>query len=354
MTRDLNNLDDMIRAGMATPSSTMTKVADAFRVRMTANMRRANHPAVDLQFVPTEQEAVIRPEELTDPIGDDLFRPTPAITHRYPDRVILHATQTCEVYCRFCFRREAVGDDGQLTATEFEAAVTYLRNTPQIREVILTGGDPMILSPRRLKDMLDALSAIPHIDVIRFHTRVPVVAPHKITDALLSALDIRPAVFVVIHTNHAAELTPEAEAALRRLVRSGTPLLSQSVLLRGVNDTVEALGDLFRALLRNRVKPYYLHHCDLARGTSHFRTTIAEGQALMRALRGNMSGIALPTYVLDIPGGHGKMPIGPDYVSRASDGIYRVTDYRGVIHDYSDPARWLDTNTEQHQNKKRT
>ncbi|MCJ8139093.1 lysine-2,3-aminomutase-like protein [Falsirhodobacter halotolerans] len=338
MTRDLNTLEDMVQAGLAAPSPTMTQVSQAFRVRMTRNMRQADHPAVDAQFVPTEDEARIRPEELVDPIGDDAFRPTPALTHRYPDRVILHATQTCEVYCRFCFRREAVGQDGHLSAEDFEAALHYLRDTPQIREVILTGGDPMILSPRRLRQMLDALAAIPHIDVIRFHTRVPVVAPQKITDDLLDTLDIRPAVFVVVHTNHAAELTPEAEAALRRLVRSGTPLLSQTVLLRGVNDTVEALSDLFRALLRNRVKPYYLHHCDLARGTSHFRTTIAEGQALMRGLRGHMSGIALPTYVLDLPGGHGKMPIGPGYVERADAGVYRITDYRGVIHDYRDPG----------------
>ncbi|WP_045388640.1 lysine-2,3-aminomutase-like protein [Falsirhodobacter sp. alg1] len=338
--RAIESLSDLQRAGLIpAPTSTLQDVADTFRIRMTPEMHKAGDAAVNAQFVPTEAEAVIRPEELYDPIGDAAFSPTAGLTHRYPDRVILHSTQTCEVYCRFCFRREGVGQEGALPDADMEKVLAYLRETSAVREVILTGGDPMVLSPRRIARLMQALAAIPHVDVIRFHTRVPVVAPQRITEALIEALDVRPAVFVVVHTNHAAEITEAASEALRRLTRAGIPLLSQSVLLRGINDDAQVLADLFRTLVRNRVKPYYLHHCDLARGTSHFRTTIAEGQKLMQTLRGDLSGIAMPTYVIDIPGGHGKVPLVSDYLTRTGTGRYRITDWRGGVHDYADPPR---------------
>ncbi|MFN4131441.1 MAG: KamA family radical SAM protein, partial [Paracoccaceae bacterium] len=208
--------------------------------------------------------------------------------------------------------------------------------TPAIWEVILTGGDPLVLSARRIADLVARLAAIPHVGVLRLHTRVPVVAPDRITDALIAALRQHPSVWIVVHTNHADELTEAACAALTRLADAGVPLLSQSVLLRGVNDSANALEALFRALIRLRVKPYYLHHCDLARGAGHFRTTIAEGQAIMAALRGRLSGTALPTYVLDIPGGYGKVPIGPDYLTQEGQG-WRVKDPNGKTHQYNDP-----------------
>nr|WP_164876132.1 lysine-2,3-aminomutase-like protein [Falsirhodobacter deserti] len=346
---------DLVRDGLIhaeTPD--LQAVADGFRIRMTDAMRDADDPGVAAQFVPTAAELTIRPEELHDPIGDATFSPTPGLTHRYPDRVILHATQTCEVYCRFCFRREAVGEDGSLSAAELDGIIAYLAAHPHIHEVILTGGDPMVLSARRLAHLIDRLTAIPHIDVIRFHTRVPAVAPHRIDDRLLQALRGR-TVFVVVHTNHPAELTPDACAALARLSDAGVPLLSQTVLLRGVNDDAGTLARLFRGLLRNRVKPYYLHHCDLARGTSHFRTTIAEGQAIMSALRGNLSGIGMPSYVLDIPGGHGKVPLTRDHAEDLGGGHWRITDWRGNLHDYADPERQpLDTKREHGQNKSGT
>jgi lysine 2,3-aminomutase len=310
-------------------------VVDQFRLRITPAMAQTD-PGVARQFVPSLNELLIRAEELADPIGDRVHEPSPGLTHRYPDRVILHATQTCEVYCRFCFRRETVGSEGHLPEEDLHKALDYIAATPAIWEVILTGGDPMVLSPRRLKSLIDRLAAIPHVEVVRFHTRVPVVAPDRITPELVAALQTRPAVYVVVHTNHPAELTPAARAALARLSGAGIPLLSQTVLLKGVNDSAEVLEALFRGLIRNRVKPYYLHHADLAKGTSHFRTSIAEGQALMAALRGRISGICLPTYVLDIPGGHGKVPIGPGYVTPGEGPLHHVTDPNGGQHLYSD------------------
>lgn len=340
----VTSLPDLVAAGLtsAAEAEGLGPVVDQFRLRITPEMAQAE-PGVARQFVPSLNELLIRAEELADPIGDRVHEPAPGVTHRYPDRVILHATQTCEVYCRFCFRRETVGSEGHLPEEDLQKALDYIAATPAIWEVILTGGDPMVLSPRRLKSLIDRLSAIPHVEVVRFHTRVPVVAPDRISPELIAALQTRPAVYVVVHTNHPAELTPAACAALARLSGAGIPLLSQTVLLKGVNDRVEVLEALFRGLIRNRVKPYYLHHADLAKGTSHFRTTIAEGQALMAALRGQISGICLPTYVLDIPGGHGKVPIGPSYLAEG-DGALEVTDPNGGRHLYSDQIGSLSPN----------
>lgn len=339
----LTTASECITAGLADSrdASELEAVAADFRIRISPAMRAAMHEPDDgvaRQFVPSALERIIRAEELADPIGDAAHAPVKGVTHRYPDRVILHVTQTCEVYCRFCFRRETVGDSGALPDADLEAALTYIAAHPQIREVILTGGDPLTLSSRRLARVMARLHAILHLDVIRIHTRVPVVAPEKITDAVLAALQGRAVVYLVLHSNHAQELTEAASTALGRLFAAGIPLLSQTVLLRGVNDNADALEDLFRALIRNRVKPYYLHHCDLARGAGHFRTTIREGQAIMAALRGRLSGVAMPTYVLDIPGGYGKVPIGPDHLAPQGDG-WQVTDPRGGRHRYDDPQR---------------
>lgn len=336
--RALTGVDDLIGAGLANARdrAALAAVAETFRIRISPAMAGVDSDGVRRQFVPQAAELDVRPEELADPIGDDVHRPVPGLTHRYPDRVILHATQTCEVYCRFCFRRETVGDAGALAEAEFARVLDYLRDHPQVWEVILTGGDPMVLSARRLDDMLARLSAIPSVQVIRFHTRIPVVAPEKVTDALVAALEVRPAVWVVVHTNHADEITAEAAAAIRRLVRAGVPVLAQTVLLAGVNDDADVLERLFRTLIAHRVKPYYLHHPDLAKGTAHFRVPLARGQAIMAALRGRISGTALPTYVLDIPGGHGKVPVGPGYVEPDGAGGWVVTDPQGRRHAWRD------------------
>lgn len=333
----LTSLDALERAGLTDPAdrTALQAVTAEFRVRISSEMAQVASPGVRAQFLPDVREAQVLPEELLDPIGDDAHAPVPGLTHRYPDRAILHATKTCEVYCRFCFRRETVGESGHLGEAEFEQVLDYLKATPAVREVIFTGGDPLVLSARRLGVMLDRLEALGTLDLVRFHSRVPVVAPERVTEALVTAFDRALPVWLVVHVNHPDEITEAAAQSLRRFNRAGVPLLSQTVLLRGVNAETETLERLFRALIRHRVKPYYLHHPDLAKGTGHFRVTLEEGQAIMAALRGRLTGIAQPTYVLDIPGGHGKVPIGPVYLRRNGD-LWIVTDPQGREHIYRD------------------
>ncbi len=318
--------EDLIAAGLAPPEAraALEQVGARYAVAITPAMRALiEHPddPIGRQFIPDPAELDHAPHERADPIGDDALSPLPGVVHRYPDRALLKPLLVCPVYCRFCFRREHVGPGGGLLSdAELEAAYAWFRAHPAVREVILTGGDPLMLSPRRLGAILRTLAAIPHIEHLRIHTRVPVADPARVTDALAAAMDVGPPVWLVLHANHAREFTLDAVAALRRVGRAGVPLLGQSVLLRGVNDSVEALEDLFRAMLRARVKPYYLHHLDPAPGTARFAVPIAEGQRILRALRGRVTGLAWPTYVLDIPGGHGKVPVGPGFLE---DGAVR-------------------------------
>jgi lysine 2,3-aminomutase len=303
-----------------------------------ADLIDARNPAdpIARQFIPALAELTVTPDERADPIGDDAHSPVPGLVHRYPDRVLLKLVQVCAVYCRFCFRREMVGAGKPgLSAAELDAALAYVAAHPEVWEVILTGGDPLVLSARRLRETMARIAAIAHVKIVRLHTRVPVVAPERITTALVRALKAPGATtYVALHANHPRELTDAARAAIARIVDAGIPMVSQSVLLRGVNDNVETLSHLMRALVECRVKPYYLHHADLAPGTSHFRTTLAEGQALMRALRGRLSGLAQPTYVLDIPGGFGKVPVGPGYIDMCGDAGAVVEDIGGVRREY--------------------
>jgi lysine 2,3-aminomutase len=292
--------------------------------------RLVEHPddPIGRQVVPHESELVALPGEAPDPIGDDALSPVPGIVHRYPDRALLKPLLVCPVYCRFCFRREHVGPGGGvLGEAELNAAFSWLEAHPAVTEVILTGGDPLMLSPRRLRALVERLSALPHLDTIRVHSRVPVADPGRLTAALADALDTEKAMWLVVHANHARELTEEARAALRLVQARGVPVLGQSVLLRGVNDTPEALEALLRAMVRARVKPYYLHQLDPAPGTSRFRVPIEEGRALLANLRGRVTGLAWPTYVLDIPGGHGKVPLAQSWVEGG-----RVRDPWGGLH----------------------
>src|SRR5271170_4190403 len=301
------------------------------------------HDPIARQFVPDARELEVGPEESGDPIGDAAHSPIKGVVHRYPDRVLLKLVNACAVYCRYCFRREMVGPgQGGLSPVELEAALDYICGTPEIWEVILTGGDPLMVSARRLKTIVAQLSAVAHVKVLRVHTRLPVVAPERVTAALVRALRGDKAAFVVLHANHPRELTAAARAACARFIDAGIPMLSQSVLLRGVNDNAETLGALMRALVECRIKPYYLHHADLAPGTAHLRTTIAEGQSLLRALHGHYSGLCQPAYVLDIPGGHGKSQIGPNYLS--ADGAV-VEDFRGRRHAYAATVSIAEKNT---------
>jgi len=297
------------------------------------------------QFIPSIAELDQRPEEDVDPIGDNSRSPVEGIVHRYPDRVLLKLTAVCAVYCRFCFRREMVGPGkpGALSPAAIRGALDYIRNDPNIWEVILTGGDPLVLSARRLRAVMKDLSAIEHVRIVRIHTRLPVADPERLTPELVRAMRAKgkggdKPVYVAVHINHPRELTAEARAALARMADAGLVLLGQSVLLKGVNDDAQVLADLMRALVECRVKPYYLHHGDLAPGTSHLRTDIATGQALMRQLRGRLSGLCQPTYMLDIPGGHGKSPLGPSYTERVGvngGAHWVVEDYTGSRHRYA-------------------
>ena len=343
-TGTLRHAAELVEAGLASPDrlAELEQVAARYAISISPAMAALIDPTdtedpIARQFIPSAAELRHLPEESADPIGDHRHMPVKGVVHRYPDRVLLKPSHVCPVYCRFCFRREMVGPGGEaLTPHELDAAYAYIRAHAEIFEVVVTGGDPLMLSPRRLAAMVATLSAIPHLGVIRFHSRVPVVDPERIDAALVAALDSDKGLFVVIHANHPRELTDAAAAALKRLNRAGVALLSQSMLLKGVNDDPAVLEALLRRLVTLRVKPYYLHHGDLAPGTAHFRTTIETGQAVVGALRGRVSGLCQPTYMLDLPGGHGKVPIGPNFLRRdEGDDAWLVTDYQGVVHRYS-------------------
>ena len=330
----------------------LEKVAARYAIAVTPDVAAlidagdADDP-IARQFIPRPEELAIEPGENADPIGDHTHSPVAGIVHRYPDRVLLKLVHVCAVYCRFCFRREMVGPGKEtaLSQVAYKGALDYIRAHPEIWEVILTGGDPLMLSPRRLAEVMADLAAIDHVRIIRLHTRVPIAEPGRISAATVAALKVKGATtWVALHANHARELTDSARAACAGIIDAGIPMVSQSVLLRGVNVTPEALEGLMRAFVECRIKPYYLHHGDLAPGTAHLRTTLAHGQELMRILRGRVSGLCQPEYVLDIPGGHGKSPVGPDYLSptdsvsqqrdQRAETRYRIVDYCGDVHLY--------------------
>lgn len=316
--RTLRSARALREAGLIPPpaEAAAARVAERYSISVTPHvaglMDRAD-PAdpIARQYIPDAAELITAPHEIEDPTADAPFTPVKGVVHRYPDRALLKPLLACPVYCRFCFRREVVGPDGGLLSeAELEAALAWFERMPAIREAILTGGDPLMLSARRLGAILRRLAEVPHIETLRIHTRVPVAEPSRIDAALVAALRVGKPVFVAVHANHARELAAPAVAALGRLADAGVPLLGQSVLLRGVNDSADALEALFRAMLRARVKPYYLHSLDPAPGTARFAVPEAEGLALMRSLRGRISGIALPAFVKETPGGGGKVPVG--------------------------------------------
>lgn len=335
----------LIEAGLA-PSgreAELNAVARRYAVAVPPALAALIDPAdpddpIARQVLPDARELDRAPHERDDPIGDDLKSPVRGLVHRYADRVLLKLVSVCAVYCRFCFRRETVGPGGAaLDEAAFAEALAYISARPEIWEVVVTGGDPLALSPRRLAQATRALADIAHVKVLRWHTRLPVAAPERVTEALANALveGHGKAVYVAVHANHARELTPDARAACRRLHAAGVTLVGQTVLLKGVNDDADVLADLMRAFVETRVKPYYLHHPDAAPGTGHFRVSIARGQALMRSLRRQVSGLAMPTYVLDLPDARGKIPVGPAYLE--GDGPdFIATDPRGGRAAYSD------------------
>ena len=341
--RPIRNPADLVDTGLVAPErlSEAERVAERYAIAITPAMaelidRSDPNDPIARQFVPDADERTVTPEERDDPIGDLAHSKVERIVHRYPDRVLLKAVHVCPVYCRFCFRREMVGPQGlgTLSPEAMDRAFDYIAGHPEIWEVILTGGDPLVLSPRRLAEIMGRLAAMDHVKIVRFHTRVPVVEPGRIDEDLIAALKAGgKTAYVALHANHPRELTPQARAACARLVNAGIVMISQSVLLRGVNDDPDTLAALMRAFVETGVKPYYLHHPDLAPGTSHFRLSIEEGRALVSSLRGRISGLCQPTYILDIPGGHGKAVIGADALRRSGGG-YAVSDFTGAEHVY--------------------
>ena len=342
----INSITTLAEAGLVAREqlAALEAVAEKYAVAVTetvAGLIDRSDPLdpIARQFVPSERELHVTPEERTDPIGDNTHSPVPGIVHRHRDRVLFKIVNACPVYCRFCFRRETVGQGGDsaLFPETYSQAIDYIAAHPEIWEVIFTGGDPFILTPRRIGDVSAKLAAIAHVKMLRWHTRVPVVDPLRITDAMIASLIVPGATTIAaVHVNHPRELGPDARRAIAKLVDAGIPVVSQSVLLHGVNDDVATLEALMRALLECRIKPYYLHHPDLAPGTSHFRVTIDEGLALIRSLRARLSGLAIPTYVLDIPGGYAKVPLESRDAEKTATG-WRLRDHDGRWHAYPPP-----------------
>ena len=319
-SRTLRRPAELVELGLVPPErlAELERVAERYAVAITPAMAALidaadPHDPIARQFVPDPAELDVQPDETADPIGDDAHSPVEGLVHRYPDRVLLKLVNLCAVYCRFCFRREMIGPGkpSALSEPALAAALAYIATHREIWEVILSGGDPLVLSPRRLSAVMKQIGAIEHVKILRVHTRVPTVDPARITPALVRALKASgKTTYVVLHANHARELTPPAQSACARIIDAGVPMLAQSVLLKGVNDDVNTLGALMRAFVECRIKPYYLHHLDRARGTAHFRTSMVDGQELMRALRTRYSGLCQPTYVRDGPAGEGKAPLG--------------------------------------------
>jgi len=323
------------RAGLAAS-------ARLFRTGLTpyyASLMDPVHPAcpIRMQAIPRAVEADVRDEELRDPLGEDSRSPAPSIVHKYPDRVLFLVVDRCGIYCRHCNRRRLVGGDEPPTTADLEAGLAYIARTPRVRDVLLSGGDPLLLSTRRLDYLLGRLRAIPHVETIRIGTRLPVVCPMRIDDELCQALRRHHPLFINTHFNHAVELTPEARAACERLVDAGVPVGNQTVLLRGVNSSVRSLRALMRGLLRARVRPYYLFQGDTVLGTDHLRTPVEEAMRLYEGLRGWINGMAVPQLVLDAPGGGGKVPIFPSYIEELGADTVVVRTYRGRRIAYPQP-----------------
>jgi lysine 2,3-aminomutase len=316
--------------------------AGMFRVGLTpyyASLMDRQHPAcpIRMQAIPSPRELEFAPAELRDPLGEDTHNPVPAIFHKYPDRCLLLAVDRCAIYCRHCNRRRLVGGDEPTTSAELDEGIDYIARTRRIRDVLISGGDPLLLSTRKLGSILGRLRAIDHVEIIRVGTRIPVVLPQRIDDELCAMLREHQPFYVNTHFNHPKEITPEARQACARLVDHGVPVGNQAVLLRGINSSVRCMRKLMRELLKMRVRPYYLFQGDTVLGTDHLRTPIAEAERIMDGMRGWMSGMAIPHLVLDAPGGGGKIPIGPSYVLERGEAELTLRNYRGQVVSYPEP-----------------
>ena len=294
---------------------------------------------VRLQAISRIEESYISPQDMTDPLNEDTDSPTPGLTHRYPDRVLFFVTDQCSMYCRHCTRRRKAGEhDAIMPQDNINKAIEYIKRTPEIRDVILSGGDPLTLSDDKLDEILSKLYEIDHIDIIRIGTRIPVVLPQRVTEGLIKVLKKYPPIWLNTHFNHPQEITPEAKAALASLADNGVVIGNQSVLLRHINDNVDVMKSLVHQLVKNRVRPYYIYQCDLSEGISHFRTPVSKGVEIMESLRGHTSGLCIPTYVIDVPGGGGKIPVMPNYLISSAPNKVVLRNYEGFISAYTEPS----------------
>jgi lysine 2,3-aminomutase len=290
------------------------------------------------QAVPTDRELIKAPEDMADPLHEDTDSPVPGLTHRYPDRVLFLVTDQCSMYCRHCTRRRFAGHHDQpATREQIDRCIEYISNTPVVRDVLLSGGDPLVQSDERLEYIIKRLRDIPHVEIIRIGTRTPVVMPQRITEDLCNMLKKYHPVWVNVHFNHSKEMTPAAEEACARLANAGIPLGNQSVLLKGINDCPHVMKKLVHDLVRNRVRPYYIYQCDLSQGIGHLRTSVARGIEIIESLRGHTSGYAVPTFVVDAPGGGGKIPVMPQYMISMSERKVILRNFEGVISAYTEP-----------------
>ncbi len=293
---------------------------------------------VRMQAIPKIQESKLVTTDMDDPLHEDTDSPTPGLTHRYPDRTLLLLTDQCSMYCRHCTRRRKAGEhDAPMPKDNVSKAIEYIRNTKEVRDVILSGGDPLTLSTARLEEVISEIAAIDHVDIIRIGSRIPVVLPQRIDDELIAMLKKYPMIWLNTHFNHPNEMTPEAQVALAKLANAGVVLGNQSVLLKGINDHVDVMKKLVHTLVKNRVRPYYIYQCDLSEGISHFRTPISKGIEIMESLRGHTSGLCIPTYVVDAPGGGGKIPVLPNYIVSQMPGRTILRNYEGFITTYTEP-----------------
>ncbi len=296
---------------------------------------------VRLQAIPKGEEIYRAPEDEEDPLHEDVDSPTPGLTHRYPDRALILITDQCSMYCRHCTRRRFAGqNDSAVPMDHIKKAIEYIRNTPQVRDVLLSGGDALLMSDERLEEIIKELRTIPHVEIIRLGSRTPVVLPQRITDDLCNMLKKYHPIWLNTHFNHSNEINEETAAACERMANAGIPLGNQSVLLRGVNDCPHVMLKLVNDLVKIRVRPYYIYQCDLSLGLSHFRTPVAKGLEIMEALRGHTSGYCVPTFVVDAPGGGGKTPAMPNYIISQSHNKVILRNFEGVITTYHEPSNY--------------
>lgn len=347
LSNRLNSVDDIEKVlSLSESERRALQTSGLFRVDITPYFISLIDPTdpddpIRKQVIPRSEEMDAFTSMMEDSLAEDRHSPVPGLVHRYPDRVLMLVTTQCASYCRYCTRSRIVGDPGQtFSRAEFEMQIEYLKHTPQVRDVLLSGGDPLVLAPKILEEILSRLREIPHIEIIRIGTRVPVFMPMRITQELCDTLSKYHPLWMNIHVNHANEISAELEAATDRLTRAGIQLGNQSVLLAGINDCVHVQRDLVQKLVRIRVRPYYLYQCDLVEGAGHFRTPVAKGIEIMEGLRGHTSGYAIPQFVVDAPGGGGKIPVMPNYQISMSDHKIILRNYEGYITTYEEPIEY--------------